>query len=116
MRVLLGKKSALVDVTHVSLLESIRGLMFTRSLHIPLFFPLRFPLSIHSLFVFYPFLAVWISEQRSVLRVDTVFPFTLHISPPDGAKGLLEIPIHVKNTKIGSFLVGKRTFSKLLSS
>ncbi len=116
MYLLKGMKQCRVSVQVVSGLHLLRGLMCTRSLHQPLYFRMRFPLSIHSFFVFYPFFAAWIDHHNQIIRTDVVFPFTFRISPPVGTTGLFEIPVHRKYQKIGAFLVGKRRFNFILSS
>ncbi|MBM3230614.1 hypothetical protein FJZ22_03115 [Candidatus Pacearchaeota archaeon] len=116
MRLVKGKRSMQVSITQAQGVRILRGLMCTRSSHTPLYFKLRFPFSIHSFFVFYPFFAVWIGKRNRILRTDLVSPFTFHISPPDGTTGLLEIPVHTKYTSQGTFLVGKKQFFALLSS
>ena len=97
-------------------LSFVKGLMFSRSTHSPLLFSFPVPLAIHSLFVFYPFLAVWMTKENRILRVDVVKPFCFHVSPPSRARRLLEVPLHVRYSSFGTFLVGKTRFQALLSS
>ena len=56
--------------------------------------------SIHSLFVFFPFLALWLDEQNNVLDFKIVKPFCLSIIPNKKFKKLIEIPVNEKNEKI----------------
>lgn len=60
-------------------------------------------LAIHSFFVFYNFLAVWLDEKNNVVDLKIVKPFTLCVSPSRNAFKLVEIPINRKNKNIISF-------------
>lgn len=71
-----------------------RGLMFRFSPKTILFiFPKEGIHPIHSLFVFFPFDAVYLDAQMRVTEIfRSVPPFTLLISPKKPAKYLLELP------------------------
>jgi len=77
-----------------SFLSRFRGLMFRRSPARLLFiFPSTAPHPIHSLFVFFPFDAVFLDEQKRVVGVRKgIAPFTPFIAPPQPIKYLLEFP------------------------
>src|SRR3989344_2241091 len=49
---------------------------------------------IHSLFVFFPFVAVWLGKKGKVIEIKKVSPFTLSVSPKKSFYKLLEIPIN----------------------
>ena len=76
--------------------KKFRGLMFRRKHEKPLLFvfsrPGTFRNSIHSLFVFFPFDAVWLDEDYRIVQVDRVRPFSLNVRPRKPAKYLLEMP------------------------
>ena len=46
---------------------------------------------IHSFFVFFPFDAIWINEEKKVVDMKKVFPFRAFLSPKKPAKYVLEI-------------------------
>ncbi len=78
------------------------GLMFSRREKAEnLLFEFRKPVSfsIHSVFVFFPFVAVWLDEKGNVTKIKIIKPFTLSVKPKRKYKKLLEIPINRKNRK-----------------
>jgi uncharacterized membrane protein (UPF0127 family) len=62
---------------------------------------------IHSYFVFFSFLAIWIGQNNEVLDWKMVKPFTLSVKSKKYFSKLVEIPINKKNKKIVEFFVGK---------
>ena len=60
-------------------------------------------LAITSLFVFFPFLAVWLDEKNRVLEVRKVGPFRSSISARKKFRKLVEIPLNRKNLDIIGF-------------
>lgn len=77
-------------------LKKLRGLMFRKGLDHALVFPLnresRMGASIHSLFVFFPFDAVFLNEKKQVVDARTVRPFTWNVTPKKPAKYIIELP------------------------
>ena len=61
---------------------------------------------IHSWFVFFDFIAVWLDEKGKIINVKLVKPFTFSVSPEKPFKKLIEIPINENNKKIVKLLVG----------
>ncbi len=106
----LKRKHIKVNVEKVGGFGKFSGLMFkTREFDNLLFeFNSERRWSIHSFFVFFSFLAIWIDENNRVLEVRVVKPFTLSIKPKKSFKRLIEAPLNRKNTKIIEFFVGKR--------
>ena len=88
------------------------GLMFrsknTENLLFPFSSDVR--ISIHSFFVFFPFLAVWLDGENRVMELKIVRPFTMVIRPKKKFRKLVELPLNNKNTRIVDFLVGKERF------
>lgn len=80
------------------------GLMFKdRDDANPLLFEFKKPVSfaIHSFFVFFPFIAVWMDEGNNVVEFKIVEPFSLSVKAKRQYKKLLEIPMNEKyNRKI----------------
>lgn len=77
-----------------SFLSQTRGLMFRKKSK-PLLFVWKNPtrISIHSFFVFFPFLAVWYSRGK-IIEIKLVKPWTFAVTPKVKFDKLLEIPIH----------------------
>jgi uncharacterized membrane protein (UPF0127 family) len=83
------------------------GLMFSRSekAKILLFdFKRKQNIAIHSFFVFYPFVAIWLDEKNKIVELKVVKPFKPYISSKKSAFKLIEIPINSKNNRILSLL------------
>ena len=62
--------------------------------------------AIHSFFVFYPFIAIWIHEKK-VIAWKKVNPFTFSVKPKIPFTQLIEIPINEANKKLVKSIVGK---------
>jgi uncharacterized membrane protein (UPF0127 family) len=74
--------------------SKLRGLMFRRSVARPLVFTFAAESranAIHSLFVFFPFDAVFLDSARRVADMRRVQPFSLLITPKAPAKYLIEM-------------------------
>ena len=93
------KKDYKINLKVCNFFQKISGLMFTRKdkAQALLF---ENPSPIHSLFVFFPFLAIWLDKKDKVIQIDRVKPFTLNIKPKKSAVRLLEIPINKKYKEI----------------
>lgn len=78
------------------------GLMFRNKGTEPLLFDFGKPtnVALTSLFVFFPFVAVWLDKGNNALRVEKIRPFRLVIQSPKSFVKLLEIPINDKNKEI----------------
>ncbi|MEM3399973.1 MAG: DUF192 domain-containing protein [Candidatus Micrarchaeia archaeon] len=89
------KSSVLCEEYEVcsSLVSQLRGLMFRLRKKALLFvFPEERIFSIHSLFVFFPFIAIYADSNRRVVDVAHVKPFTPLFRPRAPARYLIEIP------------------------
>ncbi|PIN89000.1 hypothetical protein COU60_04975 [Candidatus Pacearchaeota archaeon CG10_big_fil_rev_8_21_14_0_10_34_76] len=64
--------------------------------------------SITSIFVFFPFLAIWLDEKNNVLEKRIVRPFIFAIRPQKKFRKLVEVPLNHKNRQIIDFFVEKR--------
>ena len=103
MKIKNRNKDLFVKVKKLNPLGQVLGLMFhSRNTENLIFNSVR----IHSLFVFFSFVAVWLHDNR-VIKAQIVRPFTLSVHPPKDATSLLEIPISKKNARIIKLLVGK---------
>ena len=98
-----------ISVKRVSNFGKYTGLMFSSSKKQNLLFDFsrKSFVAIHSLFVFYPFLALWLNEKNSVIERAIIRPFTFLVTPKNRPSKLVEIPLNKKNSKIIEFFVGK---------
>lgn len=71
-------------------LRILRGLMFSKKKNILLVLPFEHKSSIHSLFVFFPFHAIFINSKNRVVDTKRIKPFTFYTSKKP-AKYVLEI-------------------------
>jgi uncharacterized membrane protein (UPF0127 family) len=107
-----SKKIEIPSVKKVSEIGKVRGLMFRRRDNCPaLLFEFNRPvkMKIHSLFVFFPFLAVWLDSSGKILDKKIVKPWKVSVSPSvKEYSKLLEIPINgFYSSKVKS-LVGQK--------
>jgi len=95
-----GKKKVSINVSKCSFLGKMIGLMFSRKENASvLLFDFKYPnrMGIHSYFVFFDFLAVWVDSKGKVIQVDYVKPWTIFLRPRKKYVKLIEIPINNKN-------------------
>jgi uncharacterized membrane protein (UPF0127 family) len=77
--------------------QEARGLTFrTRKNARALLFEFEKPtnLKIHSCFVWFPFIAIWIDQKDKVIKKKIVHPWRVSINPKESFKKLIEIPIN----------------------
>jgi len=104
------KKRLPLDVKVCSGLGKFSGLMFVRREKAKaLLFSFRksAKMRIHSIFVFFPFLCVWINEDK-IVDLKIVRPFTLSVSCKKPFSKLVEIPCNNKYKELIHSLVGSR--------
>jgi uncharacterized membrane protein (UPF0127 family) len=102
------KKKIILDVNTCNNFEKVIGLMFSSRKAKPLLFEFEKPvkISIHSLFVFYPFLALWMDNKDNIVDKRIVDPFKISVSPNKKFSKLLEIPFNEDNRHLIELLVG----------
>lgn len=86
------------------------GLMFRNREKCPaMLFEFKKPtrMRIHSLFVFFPFAAVWLDEKNKVIELKKVKPFQFIVSCKSPFYKLVEIPVNKKYQKEIRLLFGK---------
>lgn len=98
-------KEFIVEARECSIFNA--GLMFRTRNTIPCLFEFDelSEFDITSLFVFFPFVAVWLNSKNEVIDTRLVKPFTIKISCKDPFAKLLEIPVNDKNKSLVRFLV-----------
>jgi uncharacterized membrane protein (UPF0127 family) len=92
-----NKDIEISDVKECNWFNKIVGLMFSRrqTANALLFsFKKKTKMSIHSFFVFFPFLAVWLDDKNKVMEIKKVRPFIPKVSSTNSYFKLLEIPIN----------------------
>jgi uncharacterized membrane protein (UPF0127 family) len=94
-----GKKID-IEARKLSFREQFRGLMFKSRNSENLLFDYPGKWGIHSFFVFFPFLAIWVDDKNNVLEYKIVKPFTFYVESKRGFARLIELPINEKNKKI----------------
>lgn len=91
-----GRKINICPIKKISELGKIRGLMFRNVDKCPaLLFEFSNPtkLKIHSLFVFFPFLAVWTDNKNKVIEKRIVKPWRFSVGISRKYSKLIEIPL-----------------------
>jgi uncharacterized membrane protein (UPF0127 family) len=109
MKIYFNKKKIDIKVRKLGFFGKGTGLMFKFRNTENLLFEFRKPgrHAIHSFFVFFPFLALWLDEKNRVLERKIVFPFKATVKPKKEFYKLIEIPVNRKNSRIIGFFVDK---------
>jgi len=104
------KKNFEIDVKKCGLFGMVRGLMFRRREKAPalLLFDFKKPkrLKIHSFFVFFSFVALWLDSKNNVIESRIVKPWNPLTLPKKRFSKLVEIPINKKYDNVIKILVG----------
>ena len=106
------KKGRIINigsVKKVNFIGKIVGLMFSRREKAKkLLFEFKKPTKIkmHSYFVFFPFLAIWLDKENNVLDLRKIKSFEMSHGIKKPYSKLVEIPINERNSKIIKLLVG----------
>lgn len=105
-----GKKIEL-EAKVCNFFERFKGLMFiskekAKALLFDFKKPVRIP--IHSFFVFFPFLVVWLNNENKIIEIRFVKPFNCPIHSKENFSKILEIPMNKKYKGIIRILVGDR--------
>jgi len=110
MRIHYNNKKIEITVRKVNFFGKVFGLMFKSVETENLLFENSFDsrMAIHSWFVFFDFLAVWLDSRNRVVEVKKVKPFTFLVKPEKNFRKLIEIPLNNRNRRIIDFLVGKK--------
>lgn len=96
-----GKKIS-IGVEDCNTFGKFRGLMFRRKEEArALLFDFKRPVSLrlHSLFVFFPFIAVWIDGRGKVIGARKIPPFSFSAMPKKPFRKIIEIPDNTKYKK-----------------
>ena len=63
--------------------------------------------AIHSFFLFFPFVVLWMDNKNRIIETKLVKPWSFHVKPRRKYRKLVEIPVNNGNRKIIEFIVGK---------
>ncbi|MBL7148371.1 MAG: DUF192 domain-containing protein [Nanoarchaeota archaeon] len=100
------KDSKSIDIGKVKKVNEfgkVIGLMFSRREKADsLLFEFKKPtkMKIHSCFVFFDFLAIWLDNKGKIISSEIVKPFRLGVGIKEPFYKLLEIPINKKNKRV----------------
>lgn len=102
-------KTIEIAVKNTTFLRRYSGLMFRTNQTQNLYFEFLSSelAAIHSYFVFFPFLALWLGENNEVVDFQMVEPFTFLSKPRKPSRKLIEIPLNKQNEKIFKIFVDK---------
>lgn len=98
-----GKSIIIEDLKKCNAFNKFIGLMFKRREKAA---PLLFDFAkegrhaIHSFFVFFPFLAIWLDSDNNIVEYKIVYPFAPLVVPNKEFSKLIEIPLNEKYKKI----------------
>ena len=112
MEIYLKKRKIILSAQRVSFWRRGIGLMFrTKQTENLLFEFKRYGnRPITSVFVFFPFLSLWLDSANNVVDFKIIRPFTPEIYAKNNFMKLVEIPFNDRNKKIIGFLVGEEKF------
>ena len=102
-----GKLLIVPNVKEVKGLRNFKGLMFTRREKAgSLLFNIKS--SLHSYFVFFPFVVLWLDNSNKILDKKIVRPFTFYINSNENYSKILEIPFNRRYNYLIKSVVGER--------
>ncbi|MEK6848342.1 MAG: hypothetical protein AABX65_01790 [Nanoarchaeota archaeon] len=105
-----GREIIIEDIIEYSGMMKLVGLMFARRERAR---ALLFNFSsakiraIHSFFVFFPFVAVWLSDGK-IVEIQAVMPFLPSVKPKKPFDQLVEIPLNNSYKEVTDFLVERK--------
>jgi uncharacterized membrane protein (UPF0127 family) len=97
------KRKIKIIAEDCNFLKKFTGLMFSNrqnSRALLFSFRRKQKIMIHSFYVFYSFIALWLDEKNNIVDLKIVKPFSLCISPQKSTFRLVEIPINDYYQKI----------------
>jgi len=101
-----GKRIVIGGVKEVRGLGVVKGLMFSKKENSsPLLFNIKS--SLHSFFVSFDFLVLWLDESNNVVDKKIVNPFRFHVNSSKNYAKILEIPINRRYSKVVKLVVGE---------
>ena len=100
-----GNEIIIEDIKRCGLFRRMIGLMFSRRerANALLFDFGENRVGIHSFFVFFPFLAIWLDKKNRVVDYKIIYPFTLFITSNKKFSRLIEVPLNKKYKEIFTY-------------
>ncbi|MEK6928811.1 MAG: hypothetical protein AABW65_02570 [Nanoarchaeota archaeon] len=110
MEIYFKNKKIFLEAEKVFGVKRFFGLMFSGKNTKNLLFEFRKDsnASLTSLFVFFPFLVLWLDKRNKVIDFKIVKPFRLSIKTEKNYRKFVEIPVNNRNFEIIGLFVGKR--------
>ncbi|MEK6915135.1 MAG: hypothetical protein AABW89_01175 [Nanoarchaeota archaeon] len=109
-------KRLLIEVKKTNFLTKGLGLTFrtknTQNLIFDFSKPVTWQGNLTSIFVFFPFLALWLDNRNRVIAVKIVNPFTISISLKKPFYKIIEVPFNSKNEAILRNFIKKGHFNR----
>ena len=108
LRLKYSGKSLNLKIKRTNLFSKFFGLMFRSSETENLLFDFAkdCKIRIHSFFVFFSFIAIWLDEGGEVIALRRVRPFDFNLSSKKSFSKVIEIPINKRYSKLIGSLVG----------
>lgn len=110
MKLIYRGRKIKVPARKVSFFGKVSGLMFRKRDTDNLIFENAKGLSLHSFFVFFVFLVLWVDDADNVLDFRIIKPFSLGVKSRKSFSKIVEIPLNKRNSKIIDFFVGEEKF------
>ena len=115
-RVYFNYKNKKIILKKCNEFEKFLGLMFVKKKNArALLFEFKKPtrISIHSFFVFFPFVSIWLDDKNKVIDINPLIkPFRFSFRPKEKFYKIIEIPINERYREVIQLLVGDKRFSK----
>jgi len=110
MKIYLKDREIEVSARRVGLFGEAFGLMFrpVNTNNLLFEFEKDTEWAIHSWFVFFPFLAVWLDSKNRVMESRIVRPFENLVVPSKPFRKLVELPVNDVNSRVVELLVGNK--------
>ena len=104
-----GRNIILKNVFLEDKLGKFIGLMFSEKEKSPiLLFEMQRQSSLHSFFVFFPFIALWLDDKNNIIEWKIVKPFTFRVFCRKKFSKIIEIPISRRHYDTVKLVVGER--------
>jgi len=112
MKIVYKNREIEIDVRSMNSFGRFIGLMFRSRETVNLLFDFlsEGKRDLHSLFVFFPFLVLWLDGKNNLIDHKICLPFKWKISTEKPFVKVVELPFNNKNKKIIDFFVGKERF------
>lgn len=104
MEIIFGNKKFGVGVREVKGIWKLKGLMFCQKDKADnLLFNNSRNVALHSFFVFFDFLVLWLDEENRVVDFKIVRPWSFYEKSGEDFEKIVEIPVNSRNEKILSY-------------